>query len=190
MNAVLPIPDLKPHKVTVDELLAFQRSGAFDGLPRMELLNGTLYEMSPQTSPHFLAKNRLTFRLQSKIVALGLPYEALSEPTITVGPTNAPEPDIIVSDMPEVDGYYPATSVLIAIEVSLSTLNADLTFKKLLYSNAKIPEYWVVDVDANRIHQFWSPEGEDYQESRIVPFGQDIASQTIPGISVSTDGLR
>jgi Uma2 family endonuclease len=189
MNASLPITDLKPHRLTVDELLAFERSGAFAAMPRLELLDGVLYEMSPQTSAHFLAKNRLTFRLQSKILELGLPLEALSEPTIAIGTGSAPEPDIIVCDMPNVDGFYPASSVLLVVEVSVTTLNIDLNFKKALYADAGIPEYWVVDVEARRVHQFWSPEGEAYAEMRIVDFDTVIASTTMAGLEVATTGL-
>jgi Uma2 family endonuclease len=189
MNASLPSPDLKPHKLTVDELLAFTRSGAFDGLPRVELLEGTLYEMSPQTSSHFLAKNRLTFRLQSKIMELGLPYEALSEPTISVGATSAPEPDIIVGTIQSGEGFYPAASVLIAVEISVTTLSTDLNFKKALYAKALIPEYWVVEVEAGQIHQFWSPDGEDYGASSVLQFGAPLVSITLPGVSILTDGL-
>jgi hypothetical protein len=70
MNAMLPLAELKPHKLTVDDLLLLDRGGAFVGMPRVQLLGGTLYEMSPQTSPNVLVRNRLTFRLQSRIVDL------------------------------------------------------------------------------------------------------------------------
>lgn len=57
MNALHPAPDLKPHKMTVEELLGLEQRGAFADLPCLELLEGILYEMSPQKSPHVLAKN-------------------------------------------------------------------------------------------------------------------------------------
>jgi Uma2 family endonuclease len=189
MNASLSITDLKPHRMTVDELLAFERSGALAQMPRIELLEGTLYEMSPQTSAHFLAKNRLTFRLQSRILELGLPLEALSEPTISIGTSSAPEPDIIVCNMPNVDGFYPASSVLLAVEISVSTLNIDLNFKKVLYAEAGIPEYWVVEVEKGRIHQFWLPKGETYEEVQVVEFDTPISSKCISGLEVVTSGL-
>jgi hypothetical protein len=42
MNAPLPLASLTPHKLTVDELLILEQGGAFAGLPRVELLDGTL----------------------------------------------------------------------------------------------------------------------------------------------------
>ena len=189
MNIATSLSELKPHKISTALLQSFMDSGALDGLPRMELLEGTLYEMSPQRSPHVLAKNRLTYRLQAKILELSLPYEALSEPTIALGPNSAPDPDIIICNAPESEGFYPASSVLLAVEVSLTSVQTDLVYKKALYAAAGIPEYWVVEVDAGLFHIFWNPAGETYQETCIVPIGGMLSSKTIAGLSVETLGL-
>jgi Uma2 family endonuclease len=189
MNAPSPLSGFKPHKLSVDDVLTLERSGAFAGLPRLELLDGTLYEMSPQTSLHVRVRNRLTFRLQSRIVELGLPCEAFSEATISIGPNHAPEPDVVISNMPDADGYYPVSSILLAVEVAVTSLQSDLTFKKSLYASAAIPEYWVVDAEAQLIHIFWSPNGTGYVNSKAIAIGASLASQTITGLSVETSGL-
>jgi hypothetical protein len=111
MNAMLPHAELKPHKLTVDNLLLLDRGGAFVGIPRVELLDGTLYEMSPQTSPHVRVRNRLKFRLQSRIV------------------------------------------------------------------------------EAETITQFWSAQGDAYENECVVAFGERLTSTTIPGLQIETDRL-
>jgi Uma2 family endonuclease len=189
MNAALPLQNLKPHKLTVDDLLTLERGGAFAGLPRMELLDGTLYEMSPQTSPHVVAKNRLTFRLQCKILERGLACEALSEATVSLNANYAPEPDIIISSTPIVDGYYPVSALMLVAELAVTSLQTDMKYKKSLYAAAGVPEYWMVDVEAEQIIQFWSAEREDYLETRTVSFGDTIECATIPGLQVETSGL-
>jgi Uma2 family endonuclease len=128
--AMLPFAELKPHKLTVDDLLLLDRGGAFVGMPRVELLGGTLYEISSQTSPHVLARNRLTFRLQSRIVDLDLGFEALSEATIKIDSTHAPEPDIVITSVARVDGYYPASLILLAVEVAVGSVRNDNHYKK------------------------------------------------------------
>ena len=189
MNAPSPLSGFKPHKLTVDDVLTLERGGAFAGLPRLELLDGTLYEMSPQTSLHVRVRNRLTFRLQSRIVELGLPYEAFSEATISIGPNHAPELDVVISNMPEVDGYYPVSSILLAVEVAVTSLQSDLTFKKSLYATAGIPEYWVIDAEAQMIHLFWSPSGAGYADCKSIAISAPLSSQTITGLTVETNGL-
>ncbi|MEY2927945.1 MAG: hypothetical protein RL367_2422 [Pseudomonadota bacterium] len=189
MNAVSPLQSLKPHKLTVDDILTLDRGGAFAGLPRMELLDGTLCEISPQTSPHVRARNRLMFRLQSRIIELALPFEAFSEATIKIGSNHAPEPDVVISDKPDVDGYYPASCILLAVEVAVTSMRTDMGYKLPLYAAAAIPEYWIVDVDAAQIIQFWSPLGENYRDTRKVGFGEPVECATIPGLRIATAGL-
>ncbi len=189
MNASLLPSELKPHKISIALLQSFMDSGAFDGLPRMELLEGTLYEMSPQTSRHVVAKNELGFRLRQAVNDSGNNLSVLIEPTLSTDANTAPEPDIAILKQLRVDGYYPASLVNLAVEVAVTSVDTDLVYKKALYAAAGIPEYWVVEVDAARIHVFWSPEGEAYLESRIVDIGEALACETIAGIHVDTNGL-
>jgi Uma2 family endonuclease len=189
MNAIAALSDLKAHRLTVDEVILLKEQGAFDHLPRMELLDGVLYEMSPQYSRHVLARNRLTFRLQNAILALGLPYEALSEPTIAISPVMCPEPDIIICTNPVADRFYAPEAVLLAVEVSFSTLATDLDFKRKLYAGAAIGEYWVVAGETGIIHQYWDPKDGDYAMRASIVIGDDVVMATLPALAVATDAL-
>lgn len=131
-------------------MLLLAQGGAFAGLAKVELLDGRLYEMSPQSTAHFKARNRLTFCLQSAIIASGLPYEAYSDATVALSESNAPEPDIIVCEELDDTGYAPVEAVMLAVEISVSTLQYDLNYKKALYADAGIAEYWVLDVETKR----------------------------------------
>lgn len=194
MNAMLPLAELKPHKLSVDDYLTLHLQGRFEGCGKIELLDGEIYEMSPQSRPHVIAKNELGWRLRETLERMASPFSSVIEPTIRLMPSSAPEPDVIVydpalmSDMKRPD-YFALASVKLAIEVAVTTVDTDLRYKKALYAAASIPEYWVVEVDAARIHQFWSPEGEAYLKSRIVAIGEQLESVTIPGLSVTTKGL-
>lgn len=189
MNASSSLPGLKPHRITVEELGMFQQSGAFDRLPRMELLDGILYEMSPQSSAHVRVKNRIMFRLQSCLQALDNGMEAFSEPTIILSDASAPEPDVAICDSPQIEGYFPASSIRLAVEVAVTSLQTDLGYKQSLYAAAAIAEYWVVDIGGRRIYQFWEPSGEGYGQTRIIPFGERIAMITIDKVGVDTTDL-
>lgn len=189
MNASSPIPGLTPHRITLEELFAFQRSGAFDRLPRMELLDGTLYEMSPQTSAHVRVKNRIMFRLQACLEELANGMEAFCEPTIIVSDASAPEPDVAICDSPQIDGYFPASTIRLAVEVAVTSLQTDLEYKKSLYAAAAIAEYWVVDVTGEQIHQFWEPAEQTYGQSRILPLGARIVMVTLDEVSIDSIGF-
>jgi Uma2 family endonuclease len=189
MNAAAPLSAFKPHKLTVEDVLTLERGGAFVDLPRMELLDGMLYEMSPQTSRHVVAKNELGFKVRLAVIDSGMPLSVLIEPTLFTDATSAPEPDIAVLSQLRVESYYPADLVKLAVEISVTSVEIDLGYKKALYANAGIPEYWVVEVDAARIHIFWSPDCGIYRESDIIAIGKPLSSMTIPGIIIDTNGI-
>lgn len=189
MNAPIKTIDMTPHKMTVDMLIILAESGVFDGGGKVELLDGALYEMSPQSTQHFKVRNRLTFRLQSALIDLKLPYEAFSDATVALDDNFAPEPDIIICSDLKDSGFAPVAAVKLAVEVSVTSQKGDLGYKKSLYAQAGIPEYWVVDVEAKRIHIFWSPEGEDYRGNSVIEIGAELVSQTILGLAVETSGI-
>jgi Uma2 family endonuclease len=194
MNAPLTFSGLKPYKLSVDDYLALYLHGRFKSCGKIELLDGDIYEMIPQSARHVLIKNELGWRLLDALAYGQFHFSALIEPTIRIEPNSAPEPDIIVYDpglIPDLNkaDYFASRSIKLAIEVSVTTVDVDLGYKKALYANAGIPEYWVIEVDAARIHIFWLPEDGIYRESDIIAFGDPITSATIPGIIIDTNGL-
>lgn len=189
MNAVPSLSELKPHKLTVDELLSLLNSGALDGLPRMELLDGVLYEMSPQRSEHVVVKNEIGYRLRRALENMNSQLVALIEPTIRIDDVTAAEPDVGVMTQPRVDDFYPAAMVRLAVEVSLTTLRTDMGYKRSIYAQLAIAEYWVADINSKRIFQFSNPQAGCYPDPSIVDFGQSILSATIPGLTISTVNL-
>ena len=65
----------------------------------------------------------------------------------------------------------------------------DLGRKRALYAAASIPEYWVVDVPARAVHQYWAPADGAYARSAVVPFGETVRSATLANLAVSTGAL-
>jgi Uma2 family endonuclease len=99
-----------------------------------------------------------------------------------------PEPDIALAR--RADGKAIAGSdVVLAVEISDTTLDDDLGRKMRLYAAHGIAEYWVADVERQVIHQLWSPGAEGYAERREVALGERIEAVTIAGLGVETVGL-
>jgi Uma2 family endonuclease len=189
MNMQPPISERRPLKLSVDDFALLLDKGSFDHVSKVELLDGGLYTLSPQKSRHVVARGELAFRMRLALEQGVTGLSLLIEPTISIPPHNMPEPDIAVSRILRVTDYYPADAIALAVEVSLTTLKTDLSFKKALYASSGIPEYWVVDIEARRIHQFWSAKGEDFREQVIIESGALIESVSIPGLIIATDGL-
>jgi Uma2 family endonuclease len=90
-----------------------------------------------------------------------------------------PEPDIFWVKAKRYREHHPrADDVQLAIEVADTSLAKDLEVKRLLYAEARIVEYWIVDCRSNCIHVFRDSDGVDYQ-TRFVVTARDTLSPLI-----------
>jgi Uma2 family endonuclease len=146
------VPD--PHHWTVEEFCEMM------GLPRFQdrrfiLIDGQVIEMPRPNAPHDSHVAIAQANLQS---LFGAGYWARSQSGLPLGFDTDPIPDIAVVTGTILDYMVdqPTTAVLI-VEVSDSTLRADLKVKSHLYAAAGIPEYWVVDVANKQLHVHREP---------------------------------
>ena len=185
-----PFEEPRRVKLTVKDFLLLAEAGAFDSLPRkVELLEGVITVVSPQSTKHAGVTSDLVILLELRLREIGSPMRALTAATTTSDPSDAPEPDISVLPREGMSKYAQLAEAALVVEVSATTLRPDLGRKKRIYAKAGTPEYWVVDVRGSQVHQFWSPQGRDYAESRIVPIPGPLASVTMPDLAIDTAGL-
>ena len=181
-----------PRRVllTIDDYTLLDRSGALADYGRTELIEGVIVAMNAQYRPHARVKGELAYRFRLALDARPDGLAVLTEASVAVPPRSMPEPDIVLTTEPEGDGPVPAASVRLIVEISNDTLKFDLGDKAILYAAGGIPEYWVVDIEGKRatIHSAALPDG--YQNKRQVIFGEVLASETINGLSIATEGLR
>lgn len=189
MNAIQESRVPQPVAITVDQFRLLDENGAFDRFSKTELIEGVIYAMQGQHRPHARAKTRLAYRLHEQLAVIGSSLFPMIEGTVEMGELSAPEPDISLTSAPEGEGYMPLSSIALAVEVADSSASFDLSKKALLYAQHAIPEYWVVDIPAEAIHQLTRPSSEGYQERKTIPLGERVVSATIEGLAVETDGL-
>jgi Uma2 family endonuclease len=173
------------YRLRASDFEVLHESGALRDVRRAELIDGDIYSMSPQTAWHARAKSRLGFAIQERLVAIGHEGEAILEVSVIVADDSVPEPDIVVSTY-KGSRFMPGDTVVLAVEVSRSTLDMDLGRKAALYAAASIPEYWVVDLEASRVVVHAQPEPEGYRAKSEVPFGDELVSVAIEGLRVPT----
>jgi Uma2 family endonuclease len=179
------------HRLTVEEYLLLDREGAF-GDRDTELFDGEVYYMSPKHRPHARAVGDVYFAIRTALRDCGSSLTALVDVSARLSDYDVPEPDIAVTDAPDGEGILPLGALKLAIEVSDTTLAKDLGFKEQLYARAGVPEYWVIDLNENRVLLHANPrseaEGGGYDGQLDVPFGEVLYSATIEGLSVETAG--
>ena len=191
MGVPIPLGASAPLlRITAGQLEAMAAHGALAGFPRLELRDGVLCQMSPQYRPHLLAKTAMYDALRDALRALGSPLGVASEGSVRISESEVPMPDVFVWEVQRGDGPVPAERVRLVVEVSDTTLEDDLGRKRLVYAAGGIPEYWVVDLAGQAVHQRWSPGGDGYAGEAAVPFGKPLAAATLPGLCISTAPLQ
>lgn len=145
----------RPHRFTVQEIEILDEAGTLSH--RIELLDGSLFEISPIGNPHGIAVNDLYDILRT---AWPKPGYIRNQQTHRFTKHDAPEPDLAILDA------YPAKNAVtdelprLVVEVSDTTLAMDLVYKKLAYAKFSVPEYWVLDLQGRRLFVFRDPNPE------------------------------
>lgn len=176
------------HRITVDEFLAMNEAGVFEGVGRVELIEGEVYEMSPQYLPHGRVLMALSAALDEASRQIGL--EAVTPVSARLEVDSLPEADLLVIHAGGAqDGFVTPDMIRILVEVSASSLRHDLGIKARLYARTGVPEYWVADVAGRRIIRLHAPQGETYTRRAEFAFGDTVPSATIPALAIVTKRL-
>ena len=176
------------HRITVEEFLALDEAGFFAEVGRVELIDGEIYEMAPLHRPHARALADLTTDLNIAVRRLDINLDVLSPVSARLDSHSLPEADIMVAIRTE-ERLVTGETVRLMVEVSDTSLGHDLRKKAALYARTGVPEYWVADVNGQRVIRMHAPEGEAYRERTEFAFGEPVPSATIAGLIVDTTRL-
>jgi Uma2 family endonuclease len=126
--------------------------------PHTELIDGSLILVSPQADFHTLVLDVLISALRSTAPP---ELRVRREMTVTLGPRQRPEPDVIVIHAEAVKDSsqttYVPDDVVLAIEVvSPESQVRDRKRKPLLYAEAGIEHFWLVEKEQGKpvLHTF------------------------------------
>jgi Uma2 family endonuclease len=154
--------------ITVELYERMVDAGILTGEDRVELLNGQLSEMSPQSPEHAQIVRWLTTRLNRGIDPAVACVD--SRLPVSLPPLSMPEPDIAIVPVGNYAHAHPAEALLV-IEVAVSSRALDLGAKAEIYAAAGVAEYWVVDIPARTVHVHGSPAGGRYGACEQVATG-------------------
>lgn len=167
-----------PALFSIEEFQQLVDTGVFEG-SRVELAEGVIDRTSPAMSRHMRIQRRLAFDLHA-IFGDGLNgWMATFEASVQFAEQTLRDLDVaIVRGLAETETYLVPANILLAIEVSSTTLRYDLNAKRIEYALGGIPNYWVVDVTGECLQVMSDPIDGDYTARRRVPFGDSLA---VPG---------
>jgi len=103
------------------------------------------------------------------------------------------EPDVLFLRREHFDkrqGNFWAGADLVMEVISPSDPGRDKITKRHEYAKAGIPEYWLVDPSEKTVTVLSLPEGaEEYAVHGVFGTGESAQSASLPGFSVTVDGL-
>jgi Uma2 family endonuclease len=185
MSAARPITK---RRFNVHEYHRMAEAGILTPHDRVQLIDGEIFVMAAVGSRHASAVKRLTHLLSK---ACDAQVVSVQQP-VRLCEWSEPEPDVAVL-RPAADFYASAhptpEETLLVIEVSHTTLRLDREVKLPLYAAAGIKEYWIVNLEADRIEIYREPGPEGYGRVDRLARGQSISPVALPDIVLEVDDI-
>jgi Uma2 family endonuclease len=174
---------------TFENCLRMAETGILSPTERVELIGGEILLMSPNGPRHAAAVDAATERMIELAARKAI---VRTQTTVVLDRLAAPQPDIAL--LKRRDDFYAskhpgADDILLIIEVSDSSLDYDSTVKLGLYSILGIPEYWVADLQNNRLLTYSNPEGDAYRQVSEHHRGESVAPLLLPDCHIPVDLL-
>lgn len=177
---------VEAHRWNREEYVRLAEAGYF-GEHRVELIDGVIYDMTPQDSSHATGVRKGQSALQT-VFATG--FDVRPQLPLALGADSMPEPDIAMV-LGEPDDYVDAhpTHAVLILEVADSSELHDRKRKASLYARAGIPEYWISNLVRGHLEVHRDPEGGVYRTHQIHERGERIAPLARPESAVAVDDL-
>jgi Uma2 family endonuclease len=171
---------------TREEYERLVEQGFFDPEERIELVDGVILEMSPQSRRHA----RGVLRVQSALTSLfSKGFHIQSQMPMALGPDSEPEPDLAVvpgssEDYPD---DHPSSAVLV-VEVADSSLLRDRN-KARLYARTGIPEYWIMNLLDGCLEVYREPQEGVFTSRTVLHPGDCVAPLSRPEATIPVASL-
>lgn len=183
--------DPAPRRFTRDEYYRMAELGFFVDR-RVEMIDGEIFEMSPQNNPH---ANAVSKSAEAFLRVFGPKYRVRIQANLRMG-RSEPEPDLAVVPLEATLGELAPESALLVMEISASTLAYDRSAKAGLYAANGIEDYWLLnlgnrtlEVRRTRVADPATRFGYEYQDILILSAGGTIRPLALPGVSIAVTDL-
>ncbi|MCI5081407.1 MAG: Uma2 family endonuclease [Saprospiraceae bacterium] len=179
----------KKWRISADDYQRMAAVGIFVDQPRVELINGEIIEMSPQSNIHISHVDKIS-RFFYQIL-----FEEIlvrTQSAVRLDEYSEPEPDITILKFQ--NHYYKdraatAEDIYLVVEVAITTLQLDRNTKGTKYAQAGIPEYWIVIPEQKEVEVYRQPKDGIYQIKQTFTPSDEWIFQPFEQVIKGTDLL-
>lgn len=165
--------------------------GAFSGeyQKRLELLRGEIRQMSPIGFIHSQVVTLLTDWSYDVVPRERMVIRVQNPVRIPISDSE-PQPDLVWAQKHAASDRHPQPEdVLLLIEVADTSLENDRGEKLSIYAEARIAEYWIVDLINEQIKVYRNPSGHSYQECSTHRGDAEIHPLALPAAALQPSWL-
>ena len=183
---------LRPRFWTTAEYYRMGELGLFDD-ERVELLDGGIWTLPPQKTPHFSAVEAAA---EALLAAFGPGFTARRHGPLTLEDGTEPEPDVFVvpGSWRDYTQAHPTPSeACLLVEVSDATLQKDRSTKRDDYARFGIADYWIINLVHRQLEVHRDPaqlaNGFGYKTLLTLFDGDTIAPLSAPSSPIAVADL-
>lgn len=179
---VMAVADIDLYRWTREEYERLVESGAFPAEAKLELVDGLVYQMAPQTSFHSTGVRAAEEALRP-VFADG--FDIRVQMPLALGEDSEPEPDVAVvaGHFADYSFSHPATADLV-VEVAERSLSYDRNKKIPLYARAGIPEAWIAVLPKRTLEVYREPRDGAYRSRTVLRIGEAVSPIACPEVSI------
>ncbi len=161
---------------------------------RTELLAGYITVMAAKGTPHVTSLRLLT-RLLDTLLANELAADQWfisTQDPIQLDEFSLPEPDLAIvrgTVLEYADHHPQPADICLIVEVADKTLKHDCELKQLLYAQAGLVEYWVLDVQNRQLHIFQQPTPTGYTHHLILTEPNQASPLAFPNLTIDLTAI-
>jgi len=178
------------YRINASQFERMDEAGIFKGNVRLELLEGSIYDLPPISLLHARCETYLIGRFLAPVFSRR--FNITHQQPIRIDDFSEPQPDIALLRWRD-DFYHYAIptpeDVLLIIEVADSTVETDCSYKIPLYAKAGIAESWLVNLSEEQIELFATPANGVYQTNITFRRGDEAQAHTIEDLIISVSDV-
>jgi Uma2 family endonuclease len=151
--------------------------GLFAPEERLELIGGKIYRKMTQKASHAMALLQTAYLLQT---TFGTGFHVRTQLPIILFTDGQPEPDIVVvpGNFKQYTEHPTESNVLLIVEISDATLHFDRGRKAALYAEARIAEYWILNLNERQLEVLRQPAADQTARYDYAYQSRQILSET------------
>jgi Uma2 family endonuclease len=175
--------------LTAKQYFAMAECGIISPDERVELLDGLIVAMPPQSPWHAATISRIEQALRKK---LGPEVYVRIQTTFPLDENSVPEPDLAVVPGNYEDYYLEhPTDAHLFIEVAHTSVLQDRITKAAIYARRGIPCYWLINLRDRCVEVFREPDRWKSSYTSVVRFtgSGTFGIDAFPGIEFEADEL-